>query len=88
MTLQDGGVDKMQRFLLRKWDVEHTEEGDEARIHLVTTSSCFPHCCDEAQVLQHLAVEFFSPVVHPAPVQKQLQQGYGLLCAVIIHLQA
>lgn len=88
MALQDGGVDEMQRFFVRKRDVEHTEEGDEARIHLITASSCFPHGCDEAQVLQCLAVEFFSPVKHPAPVQEQLQQGYGLLRAVIIHLTA
>ena len=39
MALENGDVDFGQRFLRWEGDVEHTEEGDEARIHFITTTT-------------------------------------------------
>ena len=87
MAFEDRGVDEVQGFLFRKGNVENAEKRDEAGVHLIAATPCFPHGCDEAQVLQLLAVKLLSSIVHSTPVQQQLQEGYGLLGTVVIHLR-
>ena len=87
VAFEYGGVDEVQGVLFWEGDVENAEERDKAGVHLVAAAPCFPHGCDEAQVLQLLAVKLLPSVIHSTPVQQQLQEGYGLLGPVVVHLR-
>lgn len=87
MALQDGEVDQIQGLLRRKRDVKNTEEGGESRVNFIPTSSSFAHGSNKTQVPKKFNVHLFATIVHETFLQQQLQQGNGLLCAILINLQ-
>lgn len=87
MAFQDGEVDQMQWLLRRKRDVKNTEECDESRVNFIPTSPSFAHGSNKTQVSKKFKVHLFTTVVHETFLQQQLQQGNGLLCAILINLQ-
>lgn len=69
MSFDNGSIDEVEGALLREGDVEDTEEGDEAGIHLVPPTSCLPHCSNEAQVLEDFVVKFLPSIIYASSVQ-------------------
>lgn len=61
----------MKRLHCREGDTEDTEEGDKPGIHLIPPSSCLPHGCNEAKVLEDFVNKVLPPVIEATAVQQQ-----------------
>ena len=86
MALQDGVVDLEERLLIGEGHVEDGEERHEARVCLVAPAPRLAHSRNVVDVLHVLPIQIFTSVVDAPSLQQQLQQSYGLLRAVRVHL--
>ena len=63
VSWQDTVIDEVQGLLLREGHVEHWEQGDESRIHIITSSSRLTHGSHPSQVLHALPVQVLATVI-------------------------
>mmetsp|Transcript_2862 Transcript_2862/g.10101 ORF Transcript_2862/g.10101 Transcript_2862/m.10101 type:complete len:413 (-) Transcript_2862:1489-2727(-) len=86
MALKDRLVDRDQGLLARELDLEHVEERDETRVHVLPRTARRAHGAQEVHILDVLPVEVLAAVVEALAIDEHLEQRNGLLRAVQVCL--
>lgn len=63
VAFDNRSINKVKRLHCREGDAEDTEEWDKAWIHLISSSSCNSHGCNEAKVLQDFVDKVLPSVI-------------------------
>lgn len=69
VAFDNGSIDTLEGVHCREGDAKDTEDGDEAGIYFVPSTSCLSHGSNKTKVLEGFVVKILSPVIDAASVQ-------------------